>query len=67
MDSARRSHWSVACSTIVLITVQTAAGELARVEKAKIFERFADTAALAKAVNMRVEHVSLDVPSWTDW
>ena len=38
-----------------------------QVDKELIFARFADKSALAKAVNIPVEHVSWDIPSWTDW
>ncbi len=74
MTAAGASRWilcrligAVACSTIVRITIETAAAELDKVSKEQIFERFADKAALAKAVNIPVEHVSWDIPLWSDW
>ena len=42
-------------------------GSGGQVGKDQIFERFADKSALAKAVNIPVEHVSWDLPLWTDW
>jgi hypothetical protein len=37
------------------------------VYKERIFEQFAGKSALAKAINIPIEHVSWDIPSWTDW
>ena len=54
-------------STIVRITIETASAELDKVAKEQIFERFGNKAALSKAVGIPVEHVSWDVPSWSDW
>jgi hypothetical protein len=39
----------------------------AQVSRKAIFERFADKAALAKAVSLPIELVSWDIPTWTDW
>ena len=38
-----------------------------QVYKERIFEQFAGKSALAKAINIPIEHVSWDIPSWTDW
>ena len=58
---------AVACSTIVRITIEISAAELDKAVKEQVFERFADKSALGKAIAIPVEHVSWDIPLWTDW